>query len=175
MPDTTETAEPAPEFFRVGHTYRHPPGHVGDERFLVEHIATAPADFHSKLEPGPVAFGWINARRKDGNEVRFGAYNLDDFTGWELDPDTEIRPRYAYRAEYSGIPLGTYVDRATAEQHCETDLYADGKPDGRTLTWVPFDHAPDESELCIGDDLESTDYTITAVEQLTAYDPEAEN
>jgi hypothetical protein len=88
----TSPAAPAPEpFFQEGYTYRHPAGQYGNERFLVEHVATAPGDFQDTTTHALVAFGWINAEKTNGTEIHFGPFYLDDYTGWEIDPDTTPR------------------------------------------------------------------------------------
>lgn len=101
-PTDTPRARAHARFFQVGYTYRHIKGLHGNERFLVEHIAVPPEEFqNSPGEPGtgeaPVAFGWINAIKGNGSEIHFGAYYLDDFTSWEVDPDVEPRPPFNER------------------------------------------------------------------------------
>jgi hypothetical protein len=89
--DTPLPVPPAP-FFQAGYTYRHAPGTHGNERFLCEYIAIAPPEFQSPLERSPVAWGWINAIKTNSDEIHFGAFHLDDFTTWEVDPDVDPKP-----------------------------------------------------------------------------------
>lgn len=96
-----------------------------------------------------------------------------------LDPGAEMdQPQYAYRAEYDSMVLGVYTTMQAARDHCEADA-RDAAPDDVEveLHWVGDESEPSDTwELAMefGGYSEPTQYSITPVELLTAYDPDAE-
>jgi hypothetical protein len=81
----------------------------------------------------------------------------------------------AYRVQRGSLPIGMYDSFEAAGTHAETELR--NRYPGATLRWTPH---PGDSDvirlLLLADDhrFEPTEYSVTTVEVLAAYDPEAD-
>lgn len=168
-----------PEFFKPGHTYLRPTPHGTQRRFRAIAVGAPSEGFAHPQEGDQVAFGWSQRITPDGSIEPIGSDYQDDFSKWTLDPDAEVVPQLAYRADFAGMTLGSYATREVAQEHCEADLRNNVNVRGRSLGWVPEDDSEwAVSELSlfgpgVGDE-DITSYTVTPFELLTAYDPEAE-
>jgi hypothetical protein len=82
-----------------------------------------------------------------------------------------------WRAAHDTIPLGLYLTRATAEEHCTTS-WKRAVPGRPNVCWVPDSGDEDApADLCYPDDdhdVVCTGYTVEPVTIASAFDPDGE-
>lgn len=88
-------------------------------------------------------------------------------------------PQFVYRAAYNDLPMGLYTTAAAARAHCEDSIRDElGRDRELTFAWLADESEPlDPAELVVvvGPVETTTNYTVTALEVATAYDPEADS
>lgn len=90
--------------------------------------------------------------------------------------DAGLLTGYAYRAEYDSSPLGTYLTRDAAQDHCQHDLQANVDIEDDRPVWIQEDRDDAVSELnLLGTHYDPTGYAVVPIELLAAFDPGAEN
>ncbi|MER7696204.1 hypothetical protein [Streptomyces sp. NPDC096095] len=89
------------------------------------------------------------------------------------------QPLMMYRAQYAGIPLGTYTTEGAARAHAEFALSSKYGPE-RTLVhdWIGDEDDLEEPRELVaqvdGGDEQPTGYVVVPIRVATAFDPDAE-
>jgi hypothetical protein len=93
---------------------------------------------------------------------------------WCLNARLQATAGRIYRVERAGTVIGTYSSDEAAGAHADTELRR-AYPSASTR-WSPHpnDEAAVRLDLLVDDVFQPTAYSVTAVEVLAAYDPEAD-